>query len=484
MNISNRLAWVMFAAVGVILAALVFEATARPDLFTNVKYVEAVLLLEIMAAAVYHYEAVFFPLLIGVFLWAGMPLPLEAEAMTARWIILGVGAWVGLIIWLRERRRHYFGAFHLIGLSAVLVAFVSTLVSGTALITLSKAASLFLLLVYGSGGARVALDGRETEFVRGLLLSCDVLTCAGALSHIVIHYPLLGGSNAVGALMALIVIPVEVWDLLVRNREDEIVRYRRIIILLLACVLLYQSRSRASILAACVATVLVCVILRRRLFLLRVGLAFVFLLAAVGTLAPAQLEEYANEVRSDVLYKGKSSESGVWLSRRGPWDDTVASIRRHPWFGSGFGTSDVSMDPRRVLARDVQVAHREHGNSYLAIAEYMGLVGIVPFGALILLLLVKLLRTVYWLWSTGNAGHPYVPITAIVAAGLAHAFFEDWLFAPGNYLCVFFWSLAFTLMGFLPLARRAGHGHTAVQHLDWSRSFALPNSVPNLPSAR
>jgi hypothetical protein len=28
--------------------------------------------------------------------------------------------------------------------------------------------------------------------------------------------------------------------------------------------------------------------------------------------------------------------------------------------------------------------------------------------------------------------------------------FEDWLFAPGYYLCVFFWSLAFVLVDVAP----------------------------------
>jgi hypothetical protein len=31
-----------------------------------------------------------------------------------------------------------------------------------------------------------------------------------------------------------------------------------------------------------------------------------------------------------------------------------------------------------------------------------------------------------------------------------HAAFEDWLFAPGYYLCVFFWALAFIMVDVLP----------------------------------
>jgi hypothetical protein len=33
---------------------------------------------------------------------------------------------------------------------------------------------------------------------------------------------------------------------------------------------------------------------------------------------------------------------------------------------------------------------------------------------------------------------------------MIHAAFEDWLFAPGYYLCVFFWSMAFVFVDQLP----------------------------------
>ena len=43
----------------------------------------------------------------------------------------------------------------------------------------------------------------------------------------------------------------------------------------------------------------------------------------------------------------------------------------------------------------------------------------------------------------------------VLAAGLMHAGFEDWLFAVGYYLCVFFWVLAFAFMDLLPAAAPA-----------------------------
>ena len=45
-----------------------------------------------------------------------------------------------------------------------------------------------------------------------------------------------------------------------------------------------------------------------------------------------------------VLYKGHKEE-GVLGSRRTPWEKTGASIKEHPLFGTGYGTSPTGEDP-------------------------------------------------------------------------------------------------------------------------------------------
>ena len=55
-------------------------------------------------------------------------------------------------------------------------------------------------------------------------------------------------------------------------------------------------------------------------------------------------------------------------------------------------------------------------------------------------------RTVFWLWKTGNPSHGAVPLAMVIIAGTIHAVFEDWLFAAGYYLCVFYWSMAFVFV--------------------------------------
>jgi O-antigen ligase len=90
--------------------------------------------------------------------------------------------------------------------------------------------------------------------------------------------------------------------------------------------------------------------------------------------------------------------------------------------------------------------NREHGSSYLAMAEYMGLLGILPFLFLMVLLIRAAARAYAWVRRTRSASHYAVPLAMIVMAGLIHAGFEDWLFAAGSYLCLFFWVSGFLLL--------------------------------------
>jgi O-antigen ligase len=129
----------------------------------------------------------------------------------------------------------------------------------------------------------------------------------------------------------------------------------------------------------------------------------------------------------------------------------VSAIQQHPWFGSGFGTSPTSSEVVRSPGsfESLREATREHGNSYLAITEWVGFVGDIPFLALVILIAANVGRALVRGHRTGLARSPAIPLAGVLAAGLVHAAFEDWLFAPGYYLCVFFWALAFVMVDIL-----------------------------------
>jgi len=100
--------------------------------------------------------------------------------------------------------------------------------------------------------------------------------------------------------------------------------------------------------------------------------------------------------------------------------------------------------------------------------------GVAPFFTLVLLIAVNIGRVAAWARHTGDPLSPAIPIAAVLAAGLVHAVFEDWLFAVGYYLCIFFWSLAFALVDILR-APAPAPSQASLQRASraWARSFGI-----------
>jgi hypothetical protein len=430
-----------------IVAVLLFAiAEARPAYFANVSYIEAILLLEVMAVAVWHYERWFFLGMVLTFLWAGTDLPLAGAGNRGRWVFLAVGALVGIVKWLKRDTRRHFAAIDLVALLCVVSATVSSLVSTRVEMSLLKSSSLLLIFLYGISGARLAVVGRERQFFLGLLTACEVVSYLSALSYVVLHFEMYGNPNSLGAIMGVVVVPILLWGVL--STADRHVRFRRSIALCLASYLLYLSVSRAAILACAVAVTLMCVALRRQVLLVQGVAVVIFLVAIVAVVQPGRFDTLVSSLTEDLIYKGKP-QMGILGSRQSPWQETYEVIRKDKnyLFGVGFGTSIAEQQGAAsgLVFRTSSNTVREHGNSYLALAEYVGLLGGVPFFVLLVLVLRQIQRGCSLMWRTRDSRHYVVPLVMVCTAGLVHAFFEDWLFAVGFYLTVFFWSSVFIL---------------------------------------
>ena len=154
-------------AAGVLgLLVLLLLAYSRPGYFGGDALGE-ILLLELLAVAVWMYRRVFFALVMVAFLFAGVELPVGSIWTVARWAILGLGGLVGSIIMLRDR-GHRIGWFHILALFAALAALVSAAVSRYSSLSFLKVLSLLSLFVYAGTGARLAAAGRENRFFAGL----------------------------------------------------------------------------------------------------------------------------------------------------------------------------------------------------------------------------------------------------------------------------------------------------------------------------
>jgi hypothetical protein len=120
----------------------------------------------------------------------------------------------------------------------------------------------------------------------------------------------------------------------------------------------------------------------------------------------------------------------------------------------------VDLAPSKGGLYTKEGTNREHGNSYLALVEYVGLLGILPFALLVFLVMRMIFQVCAWMRETSNPYHCAIPLAMVLLSGLVHAFFEDWLTAVGYYLCLFFWTLAFLLRDMMPAAsplRIPGH---------------------------
>jgi O-antigen ligase len=211
------------------------------------------------------------------------------------------------------------------------------------------------------------------------------------------------------------------------------------------------SLERAGIAAIVLLTLAFCLCLRKYKMLMNVIFLAVAMAAVVGLVNPDALGNRAAALRDAVFYKGHKEE-GLLSSRLSPWDETLQSIKQHPWFGTGYGTSPTGEDDFTGFERYSSTANtsREHGSSYMTIVEWLGFLGVLPFVALVIFSVFHVCRVGIWLRRSDRASHYSVPFAMVLFAGFIHAGFEDWMFAVGYYLCVYFWALSFVLTDLLP----------------------------------
>lgn len=429
---------------------LALLAYSQPGYFTDQTYLGGLVFLEFLIAAVWLYRQVFFPLVLLAFLFAGTGLAIGGGWTMARWVVLGVGALVGCIVMLKDR-GHHFGLFHAAALFAALAALVSAAVSRYPNLAVLKALSVFLLFVYCATGVRLTVAGREPRFFDGLLAGCEVFV-GGLAACYLTGREVMGNPNSLGAVMGVVGAPILFWGIMVA--EKPWIRYRRSILLVVCMYLVFYSHARAGMAAAAVSCGLMCLALRKYRLLVQASVLILMLAAIAAIVNPGVFSSAVSSVTSSIVYKGQDPTRGLLASRESPWQAAVESVRVNFWFGTGFGTTDNGLDASEHLDQfsTGQGVTAENGSSYLAIVAWVGMLGMLPFLFLLLVIVGKIVRTLIWMSHTGNPSHPAIPLAMVMVAGLLHAGFEDWLFAPGYYLCVFFWSLAFVLVDLAPRA--------------------------------
>lgn len=440
----------LMAGMMLSLPILLYLAYSSPGYFNNPVFLGGFLAAEALLVAAWLYRRIFLPVVLLAFLLAGVDLPVGGIWTAARWFFLALGAVVGSFILLKER-SHQFRLFHALAVLAAVAALVSSAVSRYPAFALLKATSLFLLFLYGGTGARLAASGRESRFANGLILGCEIFAAAMGVFYF-FGVEAMGNPNSLGAVMSVFAAPVLLWATLID--DTPVIHHRRMLLLGVTVWLIWHSHSRAGLLAAFVSCSLLCLCLRKyRLF--AHGIVVLLILGtAAAIFDPDAFWASLRTTENTVVYKDEDVALGVFASRQTPWQTAMQSINKHFWFGSGFGTTDNGVDASSHLSKftTIEGVTSENGSSYLSILSWVGVLGVVPFGLLLLSLLAKVVRTCLWMLNTTSPCHIAIPLAMIMLAGLIHAGFEDWLFAPGYYLCVFFWSMAFILTDYAPWA--------------------------------
>ncbi len=445
MNSSKPLQWVG-GALG--LSLLLYFAYLNLQYLGNISFLGAILGLEILIASLWKFEQRFLVVVIIVFVWASLHIPLQGAGIIARWAVLFAGATVGSIIWLKSPHRP-FRTIHLVAFFCISAAFVSATVSPYIQMASLKALSLALLFLYCSAGARLALVGREDRFFRGFLWGVEIAVYITAITYFGLGMSIWGNPNSLGAAMSVACFPVLLWGWIVS--EGPVGNVRRLVALILCMYLVRYSLARAGMVSVIVVTVVFCLCLHQYKLLVKVSGLVLLLIAVAGTLAPQTLNKQLDDLTDAMLYKGHKEE-GVFGSRRSPWDTSISSIKAHPWFGTGYGTSPTGEDPGLSFGTVNSSAEteREHGSSYITIAEWVGLLGSLPFIAIIGVAISSVWKVCACMNRTSNPKHYSIPLAMVVLAGFVHASFEDWMFAVGSYLCLFFWVSAFLLSDLVP----------------------------------
>ena len=332
---------------------------------------------------------------------------------------------------------------------------------------LLKVLSLFLLFLYGATGARVAVTGRENVFFRRLILGAEVFVGINAAFY-ALGIEAMGNPNSLGAVMGVVGAPLLLWGALV-TRERSL-QQRRGVFFAAAMFLEFNSHSRAGLAAAFISCGLLCVALRKYKLFTEGLIIITIVIAATAIFRP----EMIASMTSETVYKGVDQQRGVFASRQAPWQTAIDNIGEHPSLGAGLGTTAGAGDPTKEqgsFASSVSVT-TENGSSYLSLVAGNGILGAIPCVFLLMILMGKAWATMIWMRVTGSAVHPAVPIALVLIAGMVHAAFEDWMFAPGNYLSVFFWSLAFIFMDVAPKLQRHALllSHSAIRQQAVSRA--------------
>lgn len=242
--------------------------------------------------------------------------------------------------------------------------------------------------------------------------------------------------NGIGAIYGIFFLPVLWFE--VRKHKIGVTKLGLLFVFLLAAIQLLASQSRAGILAGA-ASIYILILGPRRwlsrgmvLGILGLSALTIFLLSPGNNLISRFI--YRNEIELQ-----GSGRLPVWIAT---WERFLA----RPLLGSGLGVADTDSAIDSIVFATGGFTI-EKGNSYLAALEELGLVGVaILIGAL----LAPIIRACWRGFNSANLlpskDEPNLVLIAIVIAGLVNTTFEAWLLSVGGIIGFSYWIIASLLL--------------------------------------
>lgn len=231
-------------------------------------------------------------------------------------------------------------------------------------------------------------------------------------------------SNLLGHLIGMVAIPYAITSLFISKKH----RYFNCILLAILTLILIESRSRASILAAIISVAYIIIAARHSLGNVARSIILFVVIMITGFVIkyPGFLLNKYGDVGIDSTL---ATRGYLWLAH-------YDAIYQKPLLGWGIGVNPVSF---KTEVFDGQV-DTEKGNSYITIPEEVG----IPLATIVFLgfiyFIIKKKQEVVAKTIRENYYNLRLLPSAIVVSGLVHAFFESWLFYFGNPMSFLFWT--------------------------------------------
>lgn len=380
---------------------------------------------------------------LGALLFATTPL-LGSGRLIYRFAVAFGGAAVVLVRGWGMRPSRYPLTLVLAVLFPVL-CLASVLWSWATLLTLSKAALLAAVFLVGSiGGFEMGRRARSDEellwpwAVIGVLWVVATIYARGSgfSSGYTGFRGATGNENMFAAASAAIAFPLS--EYLIASRWS---RYRAVALIAHAspwvwCALILASRSRGGLtLFAVVAGAWWWSVGPRRRYswLVPIGIG-------VGAMAIAYDVKPVSARVESIVYKQEAAGRDLFYSRRENWLATEAAIALVGPLGAGLGVAADQPFRNADISWTTTVGYgREHGSSWLALREQLGVPGQAVFALLAGGILISVLKA--GTLARRGAGGVGAPLLFATALGLqAQSLIEAWIVAPGSAESGLFWA--------------------------------------------